>query len=140
MKRALWRAGNREIGGVLMGKQLAPGDFELVDFSLDEVSGGRAHFVRDVEHHTKALSSFFERTGHVYGQYNYLGEWHSHPRFELTPSGPDITSMQELIRSERNIDFAVLMIVRTSYLFKLGVNATLHTRVAPITDVTITYY
>ena len=68
-----------------MGEQTAPGQFRVVDLSIDEVSGERAHFVRDAEHHRGALQAFFERTGHAYERFNYLGEWHSHPGFLNRP-------------------------------------------------------
>ncbi|WP_130327299.1 Mov34/MPN/PAD-1 family protein [Sphingomonas sp. BK036] len=107
-------AGRREIGGVLMAEQIEPGSFRLVDFSVDSRSGGAAHFVRSVEHHQEALAAFFERTGSDYGRFNYLGEWHSHPNHLPVPSGEDTASMRDLVGGERDIPFAVLLIVRAS--------------------------
>ncbi|WP_256589673.1 Mov34/MPN/PAD-1 family protein [Pseudomonas sp. Choline-02u-1] len=101
LRRALRAAGSREIGGVLMGEQIAPGHFRVVDLSIDSETGGRAHFVRSSEAHADALSAFFRETGHQYDRFNYLGEWHSHPRFSVTPSTQDITSMIDLVEGER---------------------------------------
>ena len=39
MKARLARAGDREIGGVLMARQIVPGIFEIVEFSVDELTG-----------------------------------------------------------------------------------------------------
>ncbi|WEX85817.1 Mov34/MPN/PAD-1 family protein [Sinorhizobium garamanticum] len=128
MKQALRRAGSREIGGVLMGQELAVGHFAVVDFSLDEISGARAHFVRDVEHHRKALEEFFDRTGHNYQSFNYLGEWHSHPSFPARPSVPDLCSMQDLVDGERGIEFAVLLIVKLGFFRRFVSSASLHMR------------
>jgi integrative and conjugative element protein (TIGR02256 family) len=126
MKRSLWRAGRREIGGILMGRELSAGRFEIIDISTDSVSGARAHFVRDVGHHIAVLRKFFEQTGHAYDTFNYLGEWHSHPGFSVNPSSTDIKSMEDLVCGERNIDFAVLLIVRTKLFFQFAASATLH--------------
>ncbi len=115
LRRALRAAGRREIGGVLMGEQIEPGSFRIVDLSIDDHTGGRAHFVRSPEAHDDALDAFFSRTGDAYDRFNYLGEWHSHPRFPVTPSIQDAGSMMELVHGERGIDFAVLLIVRLDW-------------------------
>ncbi|MBA3068113.1 MAG: hypothetical protein FP825_06515 [Hyphomonas sp.] len=117
-KSLLKKAGRREIGGVLMAEQINQGIFRIVDFSVDEVSGSQAHFVRSTEHHQKALHEFFARTGNQYERFNYLGEWHSHPSFEVKPSLEDIHSMQTLVEGERGIPFAALMIVKRSAFWR----------------------
>ncbi len=125
LKAELRRAGAREIGGVLMGEQLGPNRFRIVDFSVDSSTGSIAHFVRTPELHQEALRSFFERTGSDYRRFNYLGEWHSHPSFSVRPSSEDIASMSDLVHGERNIGFAVLLIVRLRWLLQLDYSATL---------------
>lgn len=119
LRAVLRRAGHREIGGVLMGEQLAPSHFRIVNLSIDEISGTAAHFVRSPEHHQSALNEFFTRTGSDYGRFNYLGEWHSHPNFPVRPSPTDVQSMVNLVHSERDIAFAALMIVRLRFLVRL---------------------
>lgn len=115
LRSHLRSARRREIGGVLMGEQIEPGHFRVVDLSVDGETGGAAHFVRSPEAHAQALDAFFRRTGHDFGRFNYLGEWHSHPGFPVTPSVQDAGSMMELVQSERSIDFAVLLIVRLDW-------------------------
>ncbi len=39
MRVGLERAENREIGGILMARQIVPGCFEIIDFSVDELTG-----------------------------------------------------------------------------------------------------
>jgi integrative and conjugative element protein (TIGR02256 family) len=112
LRPALRRAGRREIGGVLMGEQIAPSHFRVVDLTIDTITGGDAHFVRDQAHHDAALEAFFASTGNNYARFNYLGEWHSHPSFPVRPSFTDIASMRALVEGERDIEFAVLLIVR----------------------------
>ncbi|EPN2804862.1 Mov34/MPN/PAD-1 family protein [Serratia marcescens] len=128
LRKALKAAGCREIGGVMMGEQIAPGHFRVVDLSIDSQTGGKAHFVRDSEAHNEALDAFFQRTGHQYDRFNYLGEWHSHPRFSVIPSSQDIASMIDLVEGERGIEFAVLLIVRLGWWRKLSLSCTLFCR------------
>lgn len=125
MARALAKAGSREIGGVLMAEQLEPGTFRIVDFSIDSLTGSAAHFVRSVEHHEKTLNEFYEKTGADYSRFNYLGEWHSHPNHVPLPSSVDIASMEQMIYGERNIPFAMLLIVRKGWWRRIMCSATL---------------
>lgn len=128
LRRALRAAGRREIGGVLMGEQIEPGHFRVVDLSIDNETGSRAHFVRSPESHADALDAFFQRTGNEYHRFNYLGEWHSHPRFAVTPSVQDAGSMIELVHGERGIEFAVLLVVRLDWWGWIASSCTLFRR------------
>jgi [CysO sulfur-carrier protein]-S-L-cysteine hydrolase len=126
LRKALRSAGRREIG-----------HFRIVDLSIDNETGGRAHFVRSPEAHAAALDAFFERTGNEYDRFNYLGEWHSHPRFAVTPSLRDASSMIELVDGERGIDFAVLLIVRLHWWRTIASSCTLFRRSAQPSPVEI---
>ncbi|MFC5755624.1 Mov34/MPN/PAD-1 family protein [Rhizobium sp. GCM10022189] len=128
MKSALARAADREIGGILMARQIRPGAFEVVDFSVDETSGERAHFVRDHAYHNEFLDAFFEKTGRDYETYNYIGEWHSHPRLPIMPSITDLESMEDLVNGEREIPFAVLLVVRSDFPSEFTAMSTFHQR------------
>lgn len=128
MIRLLKRAGSREIGGVLMGEEIEPGHFRIVDFSVDAHTGSAAHFVRSTAEHQAALAEFFQRTGADYARFNYLGEWHSHPNFPAIPSVQDAQSMHSLVETEEGIPFSVLLIVRTRWRFMLECSATLFQR------------
>jgi len=108
--------------------KLTAGYFRIVDFSIDQTSGDRAHFVRDAEYHRRTLEQFFDRTGHDYRTFNYLGEWHSHPVFPARASLTDTFSMQELVDGERGIDFAVLLVVKLRFLFGLIASTSFYRR------------
>ena len=72
--------------------------------------GFACSFVRGVV----GLPAFFrELFTRSYGRRYYVGEWHSHPSFDVRPSGTDAETMRRLVRDPefRGI-FAVLMIVR----------------------------
>jgi [CysO sulfur-carrier protein]-S-L-cysteine hydrolase len=124
-KRALRKSGNREVGGVLMAEQILPSTFRILDFSLDADSGSSTSFVRNPEHHKKALVDFFAKTNGDFSRFNYLGEWHSHPCFPAIPSSVDCQSMLELVDQEKDISFAILLIVRLRYWAFLECSATL---------------
>jgi [CysO sulfur-carrier protein]-S-L-cysteine hydrolase len=82
--------------------------------------------VREPEHHREFLADFFARTGHDYLRYNYLGEWHSHPRFQPIPSPEDRATMLELVKNPLvGANFAVLIIVRLRRWSRLELSATL---------------
>ncbi|WP_210528504.1 Mov34/MPN/PAD-1 family protein [Rubellimicrobium arenae] len=134
----LKRAGRREIGGILMGEQVAPDHFQIVEFSVDPVTGTAAHFVRSPEHHSAALGEFFRRTGADYKRFNYLGEWHSHPSFPVRPSSEDVASMQGLVDGERDIDFSALLIVRLRYWLMFEARAYMFVRQSPSRAVSLT--
>lgn len=135
--KALSRARQKEIGGILMAEQCEPGVFRIADFSVDTKTGGAAHFVRSPEHHRQALEQFFRKTGHDYSRFNYLGEWHSHPNHEPLPSPVDIAAMNDLIFSERSIPFAVLLIVRAYWWKRIKCSALLFQHMASPSPVEI---
>ena len=112
---ALKRAGAREIGGQLYGEQLAPSDFLVTDVAIQRRRGSVTRFWVDLMQAARDAVRFFDRTRHRYTRFNYIGEWHSHPRFAVRPSGTDIETMRALVRDpEFQGSFAVLMIVRLS--------------------------
>jgi hypothetical protein len=59
------------------------------------------------------LEAFFKRTRREYQRFNYLGEWHSHPMFAVTPSARDHQTMQDIVEDpDVGARFAVLLVVR----------------------------
>jgi proteasome lid subunit RPN8/RPN11 len=110
---ALNRAGQREIGGILMGENLGDEEFRIVDLTIQAQTGTLAFFIRQVSAAIGALQSFFKKTNHNYTKFNYLGEWHSHPKFPLIPSQQDTQSMKDIITDKKvGANFIVLLIVK----------------------------
>lgn len=110
---ALERAGHDETGGQLFGEQLAPSEFHITELTVHSRRGSFARFVVDLVQAARDALRFFERTGHRYTRFNYIGEWHSHPSFDVRPSVTDVETMQRLVRDpEFRGHFAVLVIVR----------------------------
>ncbi|MEO1326523.1 MAG: Mov34/MPN/PAD-1 family protein [Pseudomonadota bacterium] len=107
------RAGRQEIGGILMGEQLEAGRFRVTEMTFQRRSGWVARFVRSAKSALAALQRFFDRSGHRYQRFNYLGEWHSHPSFEPRPSATDHASMLEIaVDPGTGANFVVLLIVK----------------------------
>lgn len=133
----LRRAGRREIGGVLLGEALADGSFRVVEASVQREGGDAGSFVRDPAHHARAIADFFERTGHDYARFNYLGEWHSHPSFSTRPSADDARAMEELVADPRvGAAFACLLIVRLTLFRRLDVGSYVFSPGSPMVSAT----
>lgn len=121
----LKRAGVREIGGVLVGEHVGDETFRIADLSVQRSGGSATHFVRDVDHSSIFLKEFFARTGHEYGRFNYLGEWHSHPSFEPLPSAKDLTAMRDIVEDPNvGTNFAVLLILTLAKRSAIHLSAT----------------
>jgi integrative and conjugative element protein (TIGR02256 family) len=113
LRRELRSAGNREIGGLLMGEDLGNGDFKVVEISVQRSGGTEACFIRKPKDHQTELDTFFARTGNDYSRFNYLGEWHSHPSFTSNPSMPDLATMLAIVNDPAaGSNFLVLLIAR----------------------------
>lgn len=125
MRRHMLRAGSREIGGMIMGEQTGDQQFRVVDFTVDATSGSPSSFTRDAEQHDQALEKFFSKTGADYHRFNYLGEWHTHPRFSVHPSLQDVHTMQDLVDGSGGVNFAVLLIARLKWFWRFESSANL---------------
>ena len=112
---ALAEAGRREIGGILMGEHVGPDTFRVKDLTIQRKGGTFATFVRVVRSILGPLQAFFRATQHDYTRFNYLGEWHSHHSFALSPSTTDHRSMLEIIDDPQlGANFVVLLLAKRS--------------------------
>ncbi len=111
--KAISKAGNKEVGGILMGEHVANNHYRIVDCTIQRNIGTVISFIRNCTEIIKQLKIFFKRTSNNYRKYNYLGEWHSHPQFSVQPSGQDMESMWEIVEdSNTNANFATLLILK----------------------------
>lgn len=109
---ALKQAGIREVGGVMMGEHVGEDLFGVAEVTVQR-AGTVAAFVRAVWDAVTSLKQFFVKKNHHYTRFNYLGEWHSHPSFQLHPSDRDSATMWGIVEDpEVGANFAVLLIVR----------------------------
>ena len=126
---ALTKAGRREIGGILMGEHIGPDTFRVKAMTIQPKGGTFASFVRIIAGIVAPLRSFFEATRHNYRRVNYLGEWHSHHSFELSPSGRDHLTMNEIVIDESlGAHFVVLLLVKLDRHALLNCSVTVYQR------------
>lgn len=105
-------SGSNEVGGILFGEHIDTEHFRVVELTIDE-QGLIASFKRSIQHALGSCKRFFSRTNHDYSRFNYLGEWHSHPSYEVFPSLRDDQSMLDIVCDETvGANFVVLAIVR----------------------------
>ena len=113
LTKALKKAGNREIGGILMGEHVSENVFRVKDLTIQFQGGTSVSFTRFLEGNLNPLQNFFCETGYDFTRFNYLGEWHSHPAFVLEPSSTDCKTIWEIVEdSSVGANFVILMIVR----------------------------
>ena len=111
MRMYLQSGGIREIGGWLAAEQLAPGEFELVGFTVDLDVGTHNRFASLPTTHGEQLDAILDANTDRTGRVDYLGEWHSHPTFPPVPSDIDVVAMTKMVE-ESGPSFATLLIVR----------------------------
>src|SRR6202012_5549571 len=93
----LTQAGQREIGGILMGEHVATDTFRVTKVTVQRKGGTFATFVRIVADILAPLRKFFDMPRHEYTKHNYMGEWHSHHSFALSPSEKDHVTMYSMV-------------------------------------------
>ncbi len=108
-------AGDKEIGGILMGEHVAENTFRVVEITIQHQTGTFTSFIRVLKGLASTLQSFFRRTNFEYKRYNYLGEWHSHPAFSLNPSITDVNTMFRIVGDKSvGANFVMLLLVKQS--------------------------
>ncbi len=124
---ALKECGKREIGGVLMGEHVGVDTFRVCEFTIQMKGGTFATFVRFVDDIVGPLRLFFRATKHEYTRFNYIGEWHSHHSFELSPSPSDHRTMLDIVMDpDVGARFAVLLLVKLDKLQNLEHSLTVY--------------
>lgn len=96
-----------EAGGVLLAR------FELPNVIIEEVTApslkdrrSRLAFVADQASRRRAVSRAYKKGLH------FIGEWHTHPQADPTPSACDLRSMNDLfVKSLHELNLLVMVIV-----------------------------
>lgn len=106
----LEKYGNLEIGGMLVGYQRGKNHFSIADATIADDIGKFSifNFIRDPIKSIKIITQLF-----IKKKYNYIGEWHSHPKFALQPSTKDIATMKGIIADKGyGVNFVLLIITK----------------------------
>ena len=105
------RSAAPEAGGVLLGRLIV----ERPDVVVDAVTvpsrwdrWSRFGFVRAASPTQRAISRAWENST---GEQNYLGEWHTHPEDDPTPSGVDLSNWDRLARDARFEQDALFFVI-----------------------------
>ena len=88
----------KEAGGVLLGRMMKNSDDVIIDMvspPQKKDKRKRTYFKRNNEHQN-IINEEWEKSG---GTCNYLGEWHTHPENNPTPSSIDINTWKRQILS-----------------------------------------
>jgi len=124
---ALGQAGQREIGGILMGEHVGPDTFRVMEITMQRKRGTFAAFIRIVEEILAPLLAFFDTNKHDYTRFNYLGEWHSHHSFALVPSTRDHTTMYNIVMdSQLGAHFVLLLLVKLKHKDQIDGSVTVY--------------
>ena len=112
----------KEAGGVLFGTY-APDDqcYTLCDISepTSLAKRSRTGFVRSKKSHQIEINKKWETSG---GIVNYMGEWHTHPAPNPTPSDIDRELIRQIIRDHSNVYPKVfLAILGSDFSLYIGV-------------------
>lgn len=108
--RALEKFGDNEIGGILIGYKKAENHFAISEATVaDDVNiFNLASFIREPFKSMKVLFKSYKTKNH-----NYIGEWHSHPKFSLYPSTYDVKTMRGILNDPGyGVNFAILIITK----------------------------
>lgn len=108
------RKAKREAGGQLFAA-LAPGriDVLLATGPTSSAERGRYFFHPNRKEEQREITAAFRK------QLHFVGDWHTHPEREPTPSGPDIAKAREIFdRSKHELNGILLVVVGTQKLPK----------------------
>lgn len=107
---ALQKYGDYEIGGILIGYKKIENHFAIAEATVadDTNSFNLASFIREPFKSMKVLLRSYRLKKH-----NYIGEWHSHPKFSLYPSDYDIKTIKGILADPGyGLNFALLIITK----------------------------
>jgi len=110
MEKALKKYGDFEIGGILIGRKIEESSFEIIDISISDEDRKFffSSFFRGIKKSEKLLRYHFKRKSGY-----YIGEWHSHPKFSLSPSYQDINTMIGILNDKNyGVSFTILLITK----------------------------
>jgi len=99
-----------EAGGILLGRYILDCDDVVVDEAtvpVEDDRRSRQRFYRSAKHHQDAICRAWARSA---GTCNYLGEWHTHPEADPSPSSIDLAGWRRKLIVD-HVDSGVLYFV-----------------------------
>jgi len=89
-----------EAGGVILGRFIKESDNIVIDLNTVPMKGDirtRTRFKRGKKKHQKIIDKIWEESE---GTCNYIGEWHTHPEKDPSPSTTDIKSWIKILKND----------------------------------------
>ncbi len=115
------KIGQPEAGGILLGKHILEEQYYLItDITVPSKydSAGPVSFLRNYRNAQIIIDKQWEESQ---GTVNYLGEWHTHPWENPTPSSTDKMLLANLITEKSNVwDYLIMIIVGRNNTMYLG--------------------
>jgi integrative and conjugative element protein (TIGR02256 family) len=111
-----------EAGGVLLGRILGGGDLVVDEACAPSPADRRSRFgfTRAREPAQRAIDSAWNASA---GHHNYLGEWHTHPEPDPTPSSHDRREWMQAVDSHRYEQAVLLFLIVGTSTLRLWVGA-----------------
>jgi integrative and conjugative element protein (TIGR02256 family) len=137
MLKTLEQYGDYEVGGMIIGYRKRKNQFIISDFTTadDTKIFNLASFIREPTKSLKRLNEAFKKKKH-----NYLGEWHSHPRFRLYPSRGDFKTLKRIILDpDYGVDFSLLIISKLNNGKLLMAGFLFHRMIGSFVEASIKY-
>ena len=100
---------DNEAGGILLGMRKAGGHIELVRATEPSEFDGRARygFIRELAKHADVAHDAFIASKQLV---HYVGEWHSHPEDQPSPSWIDKWEWKKLARLQQQSPLAMIIV------------------------------
>ncbi|WP_203583845.1 Mov34/MPN/PAD-1 family protein [Flagellimonas sediminis] len=89
-----------EAGGVILGRVIKESNNVVIDVNTEPMEGdirSRTRFKRGKKRHQKIINEIWKKSE---GTCNYLGEWHTHPEKNPSPSSVDIKSWTRILKKD----------------------------------------
>lgn len=119
--------GRNEAGGILLGKYIPEKEYYVISVATkptDKDNAGPLWFSRNRDAAQQIINVQWDNSD---GLINYMGEWHTHPWKNPTPSSVDKSLMKKVIRDGSNVwKHLFMIIVGLEGSFYLGVCDTEH--------------
>lgn len=119
MMKYCQRQGRNESGGILLGRVRDNySEFIITDISEPCIKdkSGRCYFIRNKENAQMIINKNWKQSS---GQINYLGEWHTHPEYNPTPSFIDKRLLSQCLKKNEYPFNGLFMII-------VGINGDLY--------------
>lgn len=103
---------DREAGGILIGRKMLDSNNYIIDICTEPQKYDkreRYSFLRSKKIHQEILDELWEESG---ATKSYLGEWHTHPENDPTPSSKDLIEWKKLLFNQtKEVEFLFFIIV-----------------------------